>query len=439
MKLALIGNMNNNNFSIMRYFRDLGVDAYLLLYEDDGKFSHEHFRVEADTWNVEKWRPFIIRMQIGNSITAGLDFPASWLAVLPSALRRIMRSGGKSIRVVSRSYIRKILADYDCLIGSGIAPALCERAGRRLDAFVPYSTGVEYLGYPTYLQVMVNANPIKRYLMSKLRDNQISGVKKARRVFNAELGITENVLSKIGVKTLPLPMPMIYANENYADAKVGKILKLVHERIKSSKLSIIHHARIMWINKDCANDDDWKILNKNNNWLIEAFAKLAVQRAELMPLLIMVEYGQDVFETKILAKNLGVEDRIVWLPKLDRRELMWLISRVTIGCGEFYETEKTIWGGTGWEILASGKPLLQSFRFALEDFEKSFGHPPPPMLPVRSRDEVLQRLCFVADNLIEAKSIGEAAKLWFNKHNGINLAKKWLFYLQDSAESDTWQ
>ena len=33
MKVALIGNMNNNNFSIMRYFRDLGIDAHLILFK----------------------------------------------------------------------------------------------------------------------------------------------------------------------------------------------------------------------------------------------------------------------------------------------------------------------------------------------------------------------------------------------------------------------
>ena len=36
MRLGILGNMNNNHFSLMRYMRDLGIDAHLLLYSDDG-------------------------------------------------------------------------------------------------------------------------------------------------------------------------------------------------------------------------------------------------------------------------------------------------------------------------------------------------------------------------------------------------------------------
>jgi len=35
IKVLLIGNMNNNNFSIMRYLRDLGIDAHLFLMNND--------------------------------------------------------------------------------------------------------------------------------------------------------------------------------------------------------------------------------------------------------------------------------------------------------------------------------------------------------------------------------------------------------------------
>ena len=53
MKIALIGNMNNNNFALMRYFRILGADAHLLLYSNDGKGELSHFKPECDTWDIE--------------------------------------------------------------------------------------------------------------------------------------------------------------------------------------------------------------------------------------------------------------------------------------------------------------------------------------------------------------------------------------------------
>ena len=61
MKIGIIGNMNNGNFSLMRYFRDLGFDAYLLLYSNDGKGNSKHFRPESDSWEIKKWNKYIIK------------------------------------------------------------------------------------------------------------------------------------------------------------------------------------------------------------------------------------------------------------------------------------------------------------------------------------------------------------------------------------------
>ena len=35
MKIAILGNMNNNGFSLLRYLLDLNQDADLLLFKDD--------------------------------------------------------------------------------------------------------------------------------------------------------------------------------------------------------------------------------------------------------------------------------------------------------------------------------------------------------------------------------------------------------------------
>jgi hypothetical protein len=78
MKIGLIGNMNNNNFSILRYFHDLGADAHLLLNTNDGVGSLSHFRPECDTWTIEKWKPFIHQTEITNAPIAAVEAPLSW-------------------------------------------------------------------------------------------------------------------------------------------------------------------------------------------------------------------------------------------------------------------------------------------------------------------------------------------------------------------------
>ncbi len=67
MKVAIIGNMNNNNFSLLRYLRDLGINAKLFLFKNDGTNESSHFSCSADTFELDKWSPYITRTEILNS------------------------------------------------------------------------------------------------------------------------------------------------------------------------------------------------------------------------------------------------------------------------------------------------------------------------------------------------------------------------------------
>ena len=69
MKVALIGNMNNNNFAMLRYFRDLGLDAHLFLFEEDGRFASAHFAHTSDTHFVQKYAAHITRTSIHNHMS----------------------------------------------------------------------------------------------------------------------------------------------------------------------------------------------------------------------------------------------------------------------------------------------------------------------------------------------------------------------------------
>jgi hypothetical protein len=69
-RIAIVGNMNNGGFAIMRYFRDLGADAYLLPYLTDGSGNLAHFAPEADSWTIERWQPFIRQLNFPNTTEA---------------------------------------------------------------------------------------------------------------------------------------------------------------------------------------------------------------------------------------------------------------------------------------------------------------------------------------------------------------------------------
>ena len=69
MRVALLGNTCNNNFALMRYLRDLGVDAHLLLYSNEGiEGNNIHYSPEYDTFHFNKWKVYIHRLPVMNGI-----------------------------------------------------------------------------------------------------------------------------------------------------------------------------------------------------------------------------------------------------------------------------------------------------------------------------------------------------------------------------------
>jgi hypothetical protein len=426
MKIGLIGNMNNSNFSLMRYLRDLGADAHLLLYTGDGEGSLDHFKPECDSWDIEKWKPFIHKTSIPNTPVAALSFPYSWIIGFRSMIRSwIGLANGLSLPV-TKTQIHSAYAGYDRLVASGITPATLSRAGITLDIFFPYSSGVEFLRTGEFVVRFGGRFGIKRLIFNRVAQMQIKGICAARNVLNAEMAITHDVLLDIGVEPRKLPIVSIYSSELQPEAPPTNLLQVVYSAILNSDFTVLHHSRLLWVNPGGYSKEDWIKENKNSDWLLYGFSALIKNRPNLKPLLFIVEYGPDITATKRLAIELGVDSYIHWLPKMDRRELMWLLSHVSVGVGEFYDLPKMIWGGTGWEVLASHKPLLQGFNFKGGEYEQIFGYPPPPILPVQNQDDIFRHLVCMADHPEKREEIGHGAKEWFDRYNGIGLAKQWL-------------
>lgn len=426
MKIGLIGNMNNANFSLMRYLRDLGADAHLLLYSGDGVGSLDHFKPECDSWDIEKWKPYIHQTSIPNTSFAVSSFPYSWVIGFLSIIQSWIGLDSRTSLPVSKKKILSAYTGYDRLVGSGISPALLSRAGITLDIFFPYSSGVEFLRTGEFLARFDGRFGINRLIFNRVAQMQIKGICAARNVLNAEMAITHDVLLDIGVKPRNLPIVSIYNNEVFPEYPPTKLLSDVACAISKSDFTLLHHARLLWINPGGYSKEEWIKENKNSDWLLYGLSALIKKRPNLNPLLFIVEYGPDIIATKHLATELGIDSYIHWLPKMARRELMWLLSRISVGIGEFYDLPKMIWGGTGWEILASHKPLLQGFNFEEGEYEMIFGYPPPPMLPVKNQNDILRHLVFMADHPEKREEIQHGAKDWFDRYNGLGLAKQWL-------------
>jgi glycosyltransferase involved in cell wall biosynthesis len=409
MKVAFIGNMNNNNFALLRYFRDMGIDAHLLLWRNDGRGSLAHFTPDHDAWDPEKWAPYIHRMDISNAY--------------PSVLFDLRRFRPAPSRV----YLSRIFEGYDVLIGSGLAPAVVRRAGRVLDIFYPYGAGIEFVGCIEELGRINSLNPFKRWLYRRLRTLQIKGILDAKYCLNAEMGLSRRSFEAMGKEFLPLAIPMVYSGM-LGDGVFPSSRRLedIRERIEGSSFSCLSHASQTWWNDGTYSAKEWAKQSKNNHWLIQGFANFVRSSHVRNGLLVLLEYGNDVSRAKKLVADLGISDQVIWLPKMARKELVYLISLCDAGVGEFVTEPGCLWSGTGWEVLAVGKPLLQSFNFSPAEFERMFGHPPPPLLDVKSPEDVAARLSEIYVDPEKSRKLGEASRVWFDRYNGLSLARMWL-------------
>ena len=406
--------MNNNGFALMRYFRDLGADAHLLLNANDGIGNLSHFRPEDDTWNLDKWSPYIHRTDIPNAPIAALGFP---FAHMISAVSRAQRP-------ISVSKIRKAYVGYDRFVTSGIVPAVMHRAGLQPSIFFPYSNGVEFYGACEFVDSIKGLRTLPWRAVIR---QQARGIRAAKTVLNAEMGMTNGKLREIGVDPIRISIPMVYA-EDRSDIAPTKVLAELARDIAAHDFTVFHYTRLLWKNPGLS-DHNWSTENKNNDWAIRAVAALRVARPKSNPLCLITEYGPSIEATRALISELRLEQNVRWLPKMSRREIMWLLPQVSACFGEFYELPRALWGGTGWEAMSSGVPIIQGFHFNAGEYSALYGTPPPPLVPTRSAKDVSNALQELYDGPEAAKALGEKAANWFQVYNGRNMAKRWLSYL----------
>ncbi len=414
-RIAIIGNMNNNGFSLLRYFRDLGADAYLLTFSNDGSGNLSHFTPEADTWDIESWKAYIRPLRIPNSSRG----------ILTCLLSRFWPSKLK----------KNLLSNYDLFVGSGSAPAMFAAMKLKLDIFYPYGAGIEFYGDLEFKH-NIKSRSIKSLLYRYIRSLQAEGICNATHCLNAEMSITKDSFEELNKQFLKLPIPMVYNGKDDTNQTLHPQVNNAIERIQAAQLSIFCCSRLLWDKKTLKADvgENWKSFSKNSDWLFIGLSQFIAKNTEARPLLVCVEYGPDIKVTKKLVEDLGISEYVIWLTPIQRKEIITLIDVCDVGVGEFYSDPGVIWGGTGWEVLSRGKHFLQSFNFSNESFESQFGYPPPPILDVKSAQDVARHLNTLHSDIHKREAINREVSIWFERYNGIGLAKEWLNLLHKNDE-----
>ena len=425
-KIALLGNMNNINFVLLRYFRDLGFDAHLFLLSNDGRGTLEHFHPMADSVDYAKWKPFVHRLSFANDTAASLNRFIYLIYILAFIFRPSFREKVKSVFRQKRE-LTCIFNSFDYVIGSGIMPAMTARYGYRLDIFYPYGNGVEFLGSKAVLDMLSSKNPFKKAIAKNVKKLQAKGIQNSRNVVNTEIGVTEHVLMGLGVNPLKLFIPMIYSEKTWPKCNIENL-----EILSVSDRVFLYHCRHHW---DLP-ERDVIAHSKHNDWVFNSLREVIDLEPSIQVKLLCCEYGKDVEVSKRLCKELEIEEHVIWLPKLARNDIKSLMPLVNIIIGEFYEQKHMMWGGTAWEAMAASKPLIHGFNYEDDEFQQQLKVQAPPFHKVRNSNSLtLQMLDLVRSNEQQLAAYGRENFNWFHAHNGKTAAREWIDLLVGDHET----
>lgn len=405
MRVACIGNMNNNMFSLVRFLRRKGIAADLLRLSNENLHGLLHFHPRNDTFNSNDLQ-FVRDLEWGDASTFYSATPAQ---------------------------IRTDLGGYDVLIGCGAAPAFLIRAGLTLDLFLSYGADLYQLPFldapseylpamedrPDGVHVSSPARILKRHdpedaiVIDRLRQAhaQAAGLAACRKVVSRNPR-ADAILAKCGFRgeRLACDQPIVFTQDfnpvTMLDLRCKSPMAPMMEALRARhRFMVFHHARHVWRNPMDAYSA------KGNDVLVRGFAAFASSAEAPDSCLVMLEYGPEVEATRALVAELGISERVVWLPTLPRRDIFACLSWCDVGAAEFSGGWLT--GGCIVEPLAMGLPLLSN----RDDARYSGDYPTLyPMMNVSTPDAVAAALAALARSPEQRAEMGEAGRQWLERH-----------------------
>jgi hypothetical protein len=374
-KIALMGNMNNMMFSLVRYLRDAGEDAHLLLYVNE----MDHFHPSTDSFDLS-YRDYCHTLTWGDAL---------------------------KVRTTPAEKIAADLEPYDILIGCGAAPAYCYKVGRQLDIFKPYGSDIADLTqyrpsvfYPQYSIEQGYGVHMQRQGLSQCT------------VLHA--GIANPRYERCYSKFLPraqrwcMGMPLFYAppykhRSMMADWRQTYWAEIFQAVRNKNDFVVFYHNRHSW--RTSAEDPN----NKGTDVFLRGFADFSHSAQGARVTLVTIEYGPDVSASKVLLDELGIADKVLWLPRMGRKDVMAGLHYSDVGCGVF--SRSTLTNSVIQEVLAAGRPLIgwrDDARYVAQHEDLY------PMLHASNVNEVACQLREMAADSSKRIKIGDAARTWLD-------------------------
>jgi len=388
MKVGFIGNMNNNHFVMVRYLRDSGIDAHLLLTDTE----QDHFLPKADTFSL-KYLEYTHQLEWGSAI--------KYLKTRVQKLQEDLRS-------------------YDVIMGCGYAPAYCRKAGRNLDIFCPY--GEDIWGMTKF---KLHSPQILASVWAATF-SQRRAISQSRVIHMAKCGIFEGQIKKLAPNTLRwfegFPLVYIPEYENLCEAQGHSThwREQFDEIRGQSDLLLFSSVRHTW--EVSSSDPNAKGTDK----LLRGIKLFKTRFPDVRIKLITMEYGRDVDSTKSLADALGLGEVLVWFPQMYRKDLMVGLTVSDIACAEFANSHNI--SGVIYEALSSGKPIMMhrnDSEYVGIGTESLYR-----IMNAKSPESIATALEKYMESPLSYKAMGESGRDWYKSEVVEKSLKKYINYIE---------
>lgn len=370
MRVALLGNMNNNFFTLTRYLRELGFDAHLFMFPSDPA----HFQPEADSFAADH-KNYVHLLNWGNPF---------------------------DLLKTSVNKIRNDVEGFSFFIGCGTAPAYLAKAGIQLDLVIPYGSDLYDL---PFFKLVRPSKLLNYYVFTAW---QKKGIRTARNISIADTAeIFDKCLAKIGFagKRLFAGIPMVY-HKQYASEELLTTYSLssYYTSFKTIRQEfdfvIFHNSRHCW------KTERDPVSLKDNDKLFRGLASFRKKFPSRKVALVTFEYGKDVAASKQLVKELKLEKNVFWFPLMARKEIMIGMQLSDIVAGEFKNSWFTY--GVVFESMVVAKPIMH-FR----DDKLYEGLELYPMIYAREVKDIENVLAYYIDRKDVLAAMGNEAKQWY--------------------------
>ena len=381
MKIACIGNMNNCMLPIARTLADDGHTVTLFLLDE-----YEHFLPEADYFEP-----------VQNITITYLGW------------------NHQNFHTITKKKVRELFEAFAYFIGTDYAPAILLKARMTVDLYFP--AGGDLFDYPyrklqrtKWLPAIFQIEAWRCAKYQKIGLGLVGCV--SMDAANEDFEKYLKLLKMDRKERIPA-LPFLYMKQYTASYfEKSAHYKMISDLRKNNDFLIIQHCRQSWT---CDKSD---LHYKANELLLEGFGAFKKEYPNVNAVLLLLKYGFDVEASRELIRSLGIEENVVWLPKMFRKDLMAVISQCDAGVGELGRSWLSY--GAVYETLAMKLPFIGNRK------DSDYLPKMPvlyPMYHAETSRQVEQRLYEIYSDRETARATAEKAYGWFLEyaiHGSVN-------------------